>query len=249
MKNSKSINLAIVITILGLSLAFWMVLLFNPINLQGSHSHHPLNDQHTEQLTQMNSMSGLLIGWVFMVFAMMLPKLISPIQHIYVRSLKRKRLFLSLLFILGYSVVWTFVGLLFYHTVLGLNIPIATSYIPAAIIGVIAIVWQFSPIKQRFLNLGHDHLSLRPFGMAANIDALYFGIMHGLWCFGSGWALMFFPMLLPTGHHLAMVFVALIMVSEHMEQPQVPKWRFNLRMKLLRIAVVQTTTRLRLQSK
>ena len=128
--------------------------------------------------------------------------------------------------------------------ILAANFYFPQSFVPAILIGVIAIFWQFTPIKQRFLNRGHYHRPLAAFGLAAKRDALSFGLAHGFWCFCSGWALMLFPMLMPVGHNAAMLAVTLIMVSEHMEHPRIPKWYFGTRLKLLRIVWAQARLRL-----
>ncbi|WP_460473396.1 copper chaperone [Emticicia fontis] len=197
-----------------------------------------------KMLLAMNPFSSLLTGWGLMVVAMMLPKLIFPIQLIYASSLKRQRLLSSLLFIFGYIGVWMIVGSFMIAIILGVHLLMPGSYIPAIVLGIIAIIWQFSPIKQRCLNRGHDHWTLAAFGWAANRDAILFGVMHGVWCVGAGWALMLLPMLLPVGHNLAMILVTFIMLSEHLEHPQFPRWRIDFRLKLFRIIVAQTKTRL-----
>ena len=239
MKSPKKSILNVSTLIIGASILFWIILIFDPLNFLNGQSCHVSADA-----TASISFSGLMIGWVIMVLAMMLPKLISPIEDICQSSLKRKRVSSSLLFIGGYTLVWTLVGILMNLIILEVNKSMPGSYLPAIIIGSIALVWQFSPIKQRFLNLGHDHRTIKAFGTAADIDALKFGVEHGLWCLGSGWAIMWFPMLLPIGHNLAMLLVMFIMVSEHMEHPQKPAWRLDFRMKLWRIIKAQTKIKL-----
>ena len=234
--------------IFGISAVFWILLLFNPGNIMTvQHCHITVEGPSPasfQMLLQMNPFSDLMIGWTLMVLAMMLPKLIVPIQHIYERSFKHKRFWSAIFFIFGYTGVWTIVGVFMNIVILGFNLLMPNSYIPAIMIGVIAMIWQFSPAKQRFLNRGHDHRSLSAFGWEANRDALEFGIIHGLWCIGSGWALMLCPMLLPQGHNIAMLLVTIIMISEHMEHPRIPRWQFDLRLKLLRILIAQTRIRL-----
>ncbi len=187
----------------------------------------------------MNPISDLMVGWTLMVLAMMLPKLILPILYIFDRSLKRRRLTSIALFIFGYTFIWIVVGFIFNALILLVNLFMPLSYIPAGVLGIIAIVWHVSPTKQKFLNLGHEHKSLAAFGWAANRDAIVFGIMHGIWCVGSGWALMLLPMLLQEGHNLVMLIVTFIMISEHLEHPRVPKWYFSLRLRLLWIVIAQ----------
>ena len=235
--------------ILGISVMLWMLLLLNPGNIL-TVQHCPMTASgpsraSLQMLLAMNPISSLLTGWTLMVIAMMLPKLILPIQYIYGRSLKRRRLWSALLFVLGYVGVWVMVGVFMIAAILGLNLLMPKSYIPAIIVGIIAIVWQCSPSKQRCLNRGRDHMTLAAFGWAANRDALVFGFIHGLWCVASGWALMLFPMLLPAGHNLAMVLVTFVMISEHLEHPQVPRWRFYFSGKLMRMIFAQAQIRLK----
>ncbi|WP_299682068.1 DUF2182 domain-containing protein [uncultured Dokdonia sp.] len=249
MKIFKNLTNSISFVVITVSFLFWMILLFDPLNIMGGHSGHGSHGGHEGHMEMTNTtntaiISGLMIGWIIMVVAMMLPKLISPIEHIYLKSLKRKRISSIILFITGYVFIWTIVGLFMNLIIVTLTNKMPGSYIPALIIGGIAIVWQFSPIKQRFLNLGHDHRAIKAFGWSASKDACLFGMEHGIWCFGSGWALMWFPMLLPQGHNLAMLLVMFMMVSEHMEQPQLPRWRFDFRMKLWRILKAQTKLKL-----
>ncbi len=249
MMTSERVRTSISILTLGISLVLWMLLLVNPGSIMtvqhclvttSGPSHASL-----QMLLTMNPISSLLTGWALMVGAMMLPKLIMPIQYIYSRSLKRRRFWSALLFVSGYIAVWVLVGFFMIALILGLNLLMPNSYVPAIAVALVAIVWQFSPIKQRFLNRGHDHRTLAAFGWPANRDALLFGVMHGVWCVASGWALMLFPMLLPVGHNLAMILVTFIMISEHLEHPKLPRWRIYVHSKLFRIVFVQTRMRLK----
>jgi predicted metal-binding membrane protein len=248
MRLSRKIRTAIGLVILGISLLVWVLLLVNPGHMTVAHCH--VSDMgpsaaSLQMLLMMNPISSLLTGWGLMVVAMMFPKLILPIQYIYGRSLKSRRFWSALLFVFGYVGVWMAAGVFMISIILGLNLLMPKSYIPAIVVGAIALVWQFSPLKQRCLNRGHDHRTLSAFGWAANRDALLFGVIHGMWCVGSGWALMLFPMLLPEGHNFAMVFVTFVMLSEHLEHPRLPRWRIYFTGKLMRIVFAQTQIRLK----
>jgi predicted metal-binding membrane protein len=253
MTTSKKSRRAITIVILGISTLAWVLLLFNPGQIM-TVEHCHVSDSGPSQasvqmLLEMNPVPDQLAGWALMVIAMMLPKLIMPIQQIYGRSFKRHRFPSSLLFSLGYLAVWMLIGFLMIAAILGSHLVFPNSYLSAIGLGIIAIVWQFSPVKQRCLNSGHDHGTLAVFGWLAYRDALLSGAKHGIWCVGSGWAIMLFPMLLPNGHNLAMVGVTLIMLSEHLEHPRTPRWRIDFRAKLFRIAIAQTQMKLkRMQS-
>ncbi|HXI22944.1 MAG TPA: DUF2182 domain-containing protein [Pyrinomonadaceae bacterium] len=215
-------------------------------------AHCPVTDSGAslvsfQMLLAMNPPSSMAAGWALMLVAMMSPTLIAPIGHVVERSFKRRRAWSVILFVVGYAAIWMTAGgvLLTVKLVLGLVAP--QSYLPAAVVGLIAFVWQCSPIKQRCLNRGHNHRELAAFGMAADRDAFRFGISHGLWCAGSCWALMLFPMLLAQGHLAAMAAVTFLMISERLEEPQPLGWSLRLRAKLMRIAVAQTRIRLHQQ--
>jgi predicted metal-binding membrane protein len=144
----------------------------------------------------------------------------------------------------GYAVIWMAAGIVLLAAVLLLSLFLPQSYAPAIGVALIALVWQCSPIKQRCLNRSHNHRELAAFGLAADLDALRFGITHGVWCVGSCWALMLFPMLLSQGHFAAMAVVTLLMTSERLEQPRPLNRRLRFSGKLVRIAIAQTRIRL-----
>jgi predicted metal-binding membrane protein len=244
MQLSKKTTIQIGVIIFGISILTWVLLLVNPGNIMTiEHCHVSASGPSATSLKmmlEMNPFSSQLFGWGLMVIAMMLPKLILPVQHIYQQSLRRYRFTCATVFILGYITVWMLAGVFMTALILGFNLLFPMSYIPGLIVFTIAVIWQFSPIKQRFLNLSHDHSPLSAFGIAAIKDSFMFGVSHGRWCVGSGWALMLFPMLLPQGHNLAMIIVTFLMISEHFEHPRFPRWEIKYRNRLLRIIIAQT---------
>lgn len=241
-------KVAVPLVLTVICLLAWVVLLFNPGHIMTmEHCHISASGPSAKSLSMllyMNPFSSQLLGWGLMVVAMMLPKLSQPVEGICRQSLKRNRLPLSILFVLGYVYTWIVAGVFMIAIIIALNLLMPLSYIPAAVVFLIALVWQFSPVKQRLLNLGHRHAVLPAFGWRPFRDALLFGVEHGLWCVGAGWALMLFPMLLPSGHNLAMIIVTFIMLSEHMENPRFPQWHFTLRLKLFRLLFAQAKLKL-----
>jgi predicted metal-binding membrane protein len=248
MKLSGTERFKINLVILGISMITWLLLLVNPGHIMTmEHCHVSATGPSAASLNmllQMNPFSSQLMGWGLMVVAMMLPKLIVPVQAIYLQSLRRNRFRYSLLFVLGYLTVWMAAGVFMVGIIIGLNLLMPGSYFPAFGVLMMAVVWQFSPVKQKFLNLSHDHYALRAFGWEAYRDSLNFGVKHGFWCVGSGWALMLFPMLLPQGHNLAMVVVTYIMLAEHLENPAAKIWRIRVPLKLLKYTLARTQIRL-----
>lgn len=238
------------ISILLISAVTWMMLLVNPGSIM-TLAHCPVTDSGAslvsfQMLLAMNPISSMTAGWALMLVAMMSPTLITPIRHVLKRSFKRRRARSVTLFVVGYAAIWMAAGGVLLAAVLMLSLLMPQSYLPAVGVGIIAFVWQCSPIKQRCLNRGHNHSELAAFGIAADLDALRFGVTHGVWCIGSCWALMLFPMLLSQGHFAAMAAVTFVMTSERLEQPRPLSWRLRVPGKLMRIVVAQT--RIRLQS-
>lgn len=171
---------------------------------------------------------GSLVGdWALMLLAMMMPLLIQPMYHIFIRSFARRRGRSIALFLVGYGLLWMLAG----GAILGLTLSgralAPQSWLPAISVVLVALVWQASPFKQRCLNRCHRHRALAAFGSAADWDALRMGLEHGRWCIGSCWALMLLPMLLPHGHFAAMAAVTILMICERLDPPRTPSWRWR----------------------
>ena len=150
---------------------------------------------------------------------------------------------------MGYAAIWMTLGGVLLAIELAVKLYAPQSYLPAAGAVVTALVWQFSPIKQRCLNRCHTPTELAAFGAAADFDALRFGVTHGIWCASSCWALMLSPMLLPRGHVLAMAAVAVLIFGERLEQPRPPCWRCRGLGKATRIVVARARIRLHTRPK
>ena len=187
------------------------------------HSSHAM----PAKLLETDPRASMAIGWFLMLVAMMAPTLIAPLWHIRLRSFSRRRWRSCALFIFGYAAVWMTIGALYIAADAGTKILPWQPLWPAAGLALLALIWQASPVKQRCLNRCHQHGSLTAFGFSADVDALRFGISHGVWCVGSCWALMLFPIVLPQGHLVAMIAVSVLMFAERLENPARPVWRFR----------------------
>lgn len=197
-----------------------------------------------QMLMAMNPPASLAASWALMLVAMMSPALIPPLCHIWNRSFTHRRARSIAFFVAGYTAIWMIVGGVLLAIELGVRLFAPQSYLPAAGMILIAMVWQFSPVKQRCLNRCHAHTALAAFGFAADRAALRFGGIHGIWCVGSCWALMLFPMLLPRGHMVAMAVVTVLIFSERLEQPMPPHWRWRGLGKVRRLVVARARIRL-----
>ena len=149
-----------------------------------------------------------------------------------------------MLFVIGYAAIWMAVGGVLLAIELAVKLLATQSYLPMAGGGFVASVWQFSPIKQRCLNRCHTHTELAAFGVAADFDALRFGLAHGVWCAGSCWALMLLPLVVSGGHVAVMAGVTLWLASERLERPMAPRWGWRGPNKAARILVTQARMRL-----
>jgi predicted metal-binding membrane protein len=192
-------------------------------------------------LLALTSPASLAAGWALMLVAMMVPTLIGPVRHVRDRSFARRRVRAVMLFAAAYAAIWMAAGMLLLETAMVLRLVVPeTMLLWSAIL--VASVWQCSPAKQRCLNRCHAWPALPAFGSAADAGALRFGLMQGIWCVGSCWALMLLPVLVVGWHVAAMAAVALWLCAERFDTPAPPRWRFRVPAKALRIALAQART-------
>jgi len=169
------------------------------------------------------------VSWLLMLVAMMTPLLAEPVRHLRLRSLARRRTRALVLFLAGYLAVWMamapvlVIAAVLIRVVAG-NLGIAP-LLPAA---ALALVWQASPWKQISLNRCHLTPRLAPFGWAADRDCLRFGVVNGLWCVGTCWALMLVPLVSHDGHLPLMALAAVILVAERLRAARPARWRIPL---------------------
>jgi len=174
-------------------------------------------------------MGSALGSWLLMLPAMMAPVIIPSVRHVRSHSLARRRTRAVALFLMGYVCMWTLAG--------AAVLPLLYSghpYLPL-LVALAAASWHVSPLKQWCLNRCHAHPPLAAFGLAADLDASRFGLIHGVWCVGSCWAPMLLPMLLPGQHYLAMACSSLWVFAERMEVPASPAWRIRAPRRALRL--------------
>ncbi|AGK51723.1 hypothetical protein BTI_3838 [Burkholderia thailandensis MSMB121] len=191
-----------------------------------------------------NSPSKFASDSVMMVAAMMAPLAAAPLRHVLERSFARRRMRAALLFVAGYAAVWLVAWI-------GLQIvAIAFTWVmpgPVARTGAglaLALLWQASPAKQGFLNVCHRRPPLAAFGVAADRDALRFGLASGVSCAGNCWALMLLPLLAGHAHVPATIAVMCFIVAERLERPATPAWRCRGPGKAMRIAAAKVRAKL-----
>jgi len=160
---------------------------------------------------RLNPIGPLLLSWLLMLCAMMLPLLGAPIAQVGALGGSRfRRALVVLAFLSSYAAVWLAVLLLLAAAAMGLRL--TTTMAPLIALG-IAIVWQTTPIKARCLGLCRESGIAAP-GLAPELRGLCHGIATARACAGSGWALMALPFFFQTGHFVVMAVTAVVMIRE-----------------------------------
>jgi predicted metal-binding membrane protein len=191
-------------------------------------------DRHPVDVPLMSPLA-FVTEWPLMLTAMMAPLLIPALRHVYARSLTRRRRRALTLLTAAYAATWSVGGLILQAVATALHAVVPQGEAALAFGVFPALVWQLSPLKQRCLNRHHAHPPIAAFGRAADIDALRFGCVHALWCWGSCWALMLLPLLFGGWHLIVMAVVTLWIWAERVDLPAVPAWRIRLPVKAARI--------------
>lgn len=210
--------------VLSLSLLAWLFLL-----TPSAPGHHcsPGATLPTGNTFSAENVSATAKAWGIMLVAMMAPMLTAPLYFIYTSSFTRVRNWLVGLCALGYAVMWILAGAMLATGQLAANARFPGSWWPALVVGAAALIWQASPWKNVCLNRCHQYRPISAFGPSAHADAFRMGVEQGLWCVGSCWLNMLWPMLLPAGHIPAMMAVSLLAFCERLEPAAVPTWRLR----------------------
>ena len=159
-----------------------------------------------------------------MVVAMMFPLLTMPIAHIRARSFARRRWRSTGLFLVAYTTTWTIACAIPAIALWVAGNHGVDHWLLTGVTVVAAVIWQFSPAKQMWLNRSHSHPALAAFGLAADRSALRFGARHGIRCVGSCWALMALPFVVGSWHLAAMAIAGAWIAAERLSSPTVPVW-------------------------
>jgi len=246
MTRASQVRLQITLPMVLMSAGAWLLLALTPMRvIPVSHCSSELwgagfSGATPGMLSFLKTYASFSAGWAVMLIAMMAPLLIVPMRHISDRSLARRRVRAILLFGASYAGVWTAAGLVL--TMLAQQFrrsaPDSRLFLPCGI--VFALLWQFSPAKQRCLNRVHVHADLTAFGWTADATAVRFGLLHGFWCCGSCWTLMLLPLLVSRGHVVVMAVVTLWLWAEQLESPTPSRWCWRAPRKAVRIAAFWT---------
>ena len=161
------------------------------------------------------------VVWLAMILAMAPPLLRCEIGRLWRTSLHRRRHLTLATFLCGYSGVWLFVGVAM-ATVVGW---VMGSVERIAVAIALVALWHCSPGRQRCLNACHRMPSLRVFGMAAQWDALRYGLTTGWYCAGSCGLAMLLVLLAGNAHLAAMAVITVVATVERHLPARRPRWR------------------------
>ena len=154
----------------------------------------------------------LLGPWVLMVLAMS-PLLAAPsLRHLAV-TVADQPTWEILIFLAAYALVWVSAVPIFLVSELGIDLlaaEIATP--PLAVTATLALAWQVSPWRRHALKLCARSMWLS--SRSGPRRGLELGLMTGMGCLGTCWALMLAPMSLAGDGRWLMVLVTLFLFVE-----------------------------------
>lgn len=127
--------------------------------------------------------------WALMVVAMMVPLVAASVRMVAARSLWRRRHRAVIAFLASYVLLWWAVG----WVTLAAVPPVLgglDSSLPVTAALLLAAAWQITALKQRALMACHRTAPLAPHGWRATRDCVEYGVLTGLRCVASCWAMM-----------------------------------------------------------
>jgi predicted metal-binding membrane protein len=161
-----------------------------------------------------NAWAGQALSWFVMLLAMMLPLLWQPLSHVWDRSLAERRKRAVVLFLGGYFGLWMLAVALLTLAAVALRIATGSAAIALTIAAGVAVLWQTTPLKARFLNSCHAIRPLPAFGLAAEFGSFRYGMQIAFPCIAACWAIMLLPLAGDAGHTIIMAIAAGWMLSE-----------------------------------
>lgn len=185
-------------------------------------SAHTSGDMTTHMGMGMTSMSlaAFLVAWVAMMAAMMFPAIV-PVVRIYAKAADRGHAVPTPLFVGGYLVVWSVLGVPAYLAWRALQAPLAdgrtwVAYFAGSVLAAAALC-QLSPLKNACLRHCRSPLSFflrHGANLKTPLGAVRAGATHGLVCLGCCWALMAVLIALGTMNLAWMVGLAALIFLE-----------------------------------
>ncbi len=144
------------------------------------------------------ALTGMLLGCVLMVIAMVPPMAVPLVRHVAARSFAVRRHRAVAGFLAGITGVWLLAAGAALIVLAGQPWVSAESHAAVGLGFLLAAGWQFAPLKRRALLRCHRTVPLASAGWRADRDCLLFGAGYAGGCVGSCWAMMLAAVL--AGH-------------------------------------------------
>jgi len=161
-----------------------------------------------------------IIATVVMVAAMMLPLVLANVRHVAFSSLWRRRHRAMAAFLVGYLCCWIVAQTVIQGT-LGFLTPSLGWTLVAGLAMVTAVLWGVSPGRKRRLKRCGLTVPLAPRGWRADTDCARYGVITGLSCVTTCWALM--AAVAAFSHSVLVMAVVLgVQVSDRYQQRPSP---------------------------
>ena len=205
--------------LLFISLAAWVVLFHN--------------ESYETCCPQQYSIAILDWMWLPMLIGMMFPGLSNSLRYVWTHNFTRNRVTGILSFLIAYVVVWSLAGVFLSNaTQLISRSANYNNWLTFSVIFGLTMVWQASPWKQMCLNRCHIPQRISPFNLNAVPDCCRYGLKRGIWCVGSGWALMWLSMFVMQFGTWAMLAVGFVMFVELLLPHGPVRWKIPYRLLL-----------------
>lgn len=178
------------------------------------------------------------LGWALMVIAMMLPGILLLLERCLGDIPASARHIVPV--IVAYLAVWTAFGILCYlgdgilHEVVE-QVPALAGVIAPGVL-LLAGIYQLTPIKRACLSRCRPEGAVfAAFGESSGHSAWNIGLQHGVFCLGSGWALMLLMFAIGGLHLVWMLILGLVMMVERLNA------RGDSAARLLGVALIATS--------
>jgi predicted metal-binding membrane protein len=145
--------------------------------------------RHATHAHAVPSVRDTIIATAVMVAAMMLPLTVANVRHVALSSLWRRRHRAMVAFLVGYLCCWAVVQTVIQGT-LGFLAPLLGWTLVAGLVMVTAVLWEISPGRRRRLRRCGLTVPLAPRGWRADTACARYGVITGLSCVTTCWALM-----------------------------------------------------------
>src|SRR5579871_2980815 len=179
--------------LLGLAGLGWWWTIQSSASMAGAGS---MGMDHMGSMTTTVTLAGFFLAWVSMMAAMMFPAIL-PAVRLFERAAARKQAVATPIFVAGYLLVWSVVGLPVYFAWKALSDPLArgdhwAAYLVASVFAAAAL-YQVSPLKYACLRHCRSPLSFflrQRYNLKRPSGAVRAGVSHGGICLACCWAEM-----------------------------------------------------------